>query len=99
MSTDGDPAPQTDEHTFTLEVVAEAVYTILQPVVEVPIRAVGDNIKEAEQFEPNPAFATLTVLDGENGTTVEVEVEGAVTATGVTATLGGDYFRHFEVVT
>jgi len=96
---DGDPAPQTDEHTFTLEVVAEAVYTILQPVVEVPIRAVGDNIKEAEQFEPNPAFATLTVLDGENGTTVEVEVEGAVTATGVTATLGGDYFRHFEVVT
>ena len=68
-----------------------------QPVVEVPIRAVGDNIKASDQFEPNPAFATLTVVNGETET--DVEVEGAVTATGVTATLDGDDAGDFEVVT
>ncbi len=68
-----------------------------QPVVEVPIRVVGDSVADATSFVPDPGEATLAVVIG--GVATEVTVEGDISATGVTATLGGANASDFEIVT
>ena len=67
-----------------------------QVVVEVPIRAIGDSIADAQRFDPNPATATLTVVH--DGAEIDVAVNGVVSAAGVVATLTGDNADDFEIV-
>ena len=69
-----------------------------QPVVEVPIRALGESITaDGTTFDPNPAEAVL-VLQQADGSTLSVSVNGVVAAAGVTVTLTGDDAAAFEIV-
>jgi len=81
--------------TFDLADGADAVY-FTQPVVEIPVRAIGDTISEAIGFNPDPASAELTLADGDARTTITVS--GDVSATGVEVTLSGRNASDFEVL-
>ena len=69
----------------------------LQPVIDIPVRIIGDTISQSTGFDPNPTSTIITLNNA--GTEIPVEVRGNVTANGVTVTLAGDNSDQFEVLT
>ena len=69
-----------------------------QPVIHVPIRAIGDSIANAPRYVPNPGDAEHILIEGDNET--PVTVLGAISegAESITVTLTGDNADQFEVV-